>query len=81
MSTTALKIAGQVRLRVVVESDIPVFFEQQLEPEALRRARFRARDHSAFTAHWAKIMADPSGPLANRAVSGSSRRKHCQFRR
>jgi RimJ/RimL family protein N-acetyltransferase len=43
-----------------MESDLPVFFEQQLEPEANRMAAFPPRDHDAFLAHWAKILGDRS---------------------
>lgn len=41
-----------VRLREVLESDLPVFFEHQREPEANRMAAFPARDRDAFMTHW-----------------------------
>jgi len=44
-------------LRDVTESDLPILFEQQLDPEATAMAAFPARDHDAFMAHWKKIMA------------------------
>jgi RimJ/RimL family protein N-acetyltransferase len=47
-------------LRDVSESDLPIFYEQQLDPEATQMAAFPARDRDAFMAHWAKIMADES---------------------
>jgi RimJ/RimL family protein N-acetyltransferase len=47
-----------VALRNVIESDLPTFFEQQLEPEASAMAAFPARERMAFMAHWAKILAD-----------------------
>jgi RimJ/RimL family protein N-acetyltransferase len=47
-------------LREVTESDLPIFFEQQLDPDATRMAAFPARDREAFTAHWARILADAS---------------------
>jgi RimJ/RimL family protein N-acetyltransferase len=50
-------------LRDVVEADLPVFFDFQLDPDANHMAAFTARDPSdrqAFTAHWNKILADPS---------------------
>jgi RimJ/RimL family protein N-acetyltransferase len=50
----------EVFLRNVTQEDLPVFFSQQLDPEATRMAAFPARDRDAFTAHWTKIMADPS---------------------
>ncbi len=51
-------LAGHVRLRDVVEADLPIFFEQHLEPEAIRMAAFPPRDREAFMAHWAKILSD-----------------------
>jgi RimJ/RimL family protein N-acetyltransferase len=49
-----------VSLRDVTESDLPIFFEQQLDPEATEMAAFPSRDREAFMAHWAKIMVDDS---------------------
>jgi len=45
-------------LRDVIADDLPIFFEQQLEPEATQMAAFPARDRDAFMAHWAKILRD-----------------------
>jgi RimJ/RimL family protein N-acetyltransferase len=47
-----------ILLRDVTESDLPILFEQQLDPEATAMAAFPSRDHDAFMAHWKKIMAD-----------------------
>jgi RimJ/RimL family protein N-acetyltransferase len=48
-----------VTLRDVTDSDLPVFFEQQAEPDANQMAAFPARDREAFTAHWTKkILGD-----------------------
>jgi RimJ/RimL family protein N-acetyltransferase len=47
-------------LRDVVESDLPVFFEHQQDPEATAMADFPARDREAFDAHWERLLADPS---------------------
>ena len=44
-------------LRDVTESELPILFEQQLDPEATAMAAFPAREHDAFMAHWKKIMA------------------------
>jgi|SRR5919108_663237 RimJ/RimL family protein N-acetyltransferase len=49
-----------VQLRDVIESDLPIFFEQQLDPEANQMAAFPARNRDAFMTHWAKIMMDDS---------------------
>ncbi len=54
---------AEVSLRDVQESDLPVFFEQQLDPEASRMAAFPSRGRDAFMAHWAKIMADETTTL------------------
>jgi RimJ/RimL family protein N-acetyltransferase len=67
-------------LRDVVESDLPVFFEHQQDPEATAMADFPARDREAFDAHWARILADDTltkktivfeGQVAGNAVSWS----------
>jgi RimJ/RimL family protein N-acetyltransferase len=47
-----------VLLRDVTEDDLPIFFEQQLDPVATQMAAFPARDRQAFMAHWAKILDD-----------------------
>ena len=50
-------------LRNVVEDDLPSFFEFQLDPDANYMAAFIARDptdRAAFTAHWKKILAEPT---------------------
>lgn len=49
---------SEVRLRDVVEADLETFFEHQRDPEAVRMAAFAARDRAAFSAHWARILAD-----------------------
>ncbi|HNT26012.1 MAG TPA: GNAT family N-acetyltransferase [Anaerolineales bacterium] len=54
-------LSGKVRLRKVQKADLPTFFIQQMDPEAVYMAAFTAKDPSdwaAFQAHWAKIMAD-----------------------
>ena len=50
-------------LREVIDDDLPVFFDFQLDTDANYMAAFTARDptdREAFTAHWNKIMADPT---------------------
>ena len=51
---------SRVVLREVVDSDLPIFFEHQRDPEAVQMAAFPSRDHDAFTAHWAKLRRNPS---------------------
>jgi len=53
----------EILLRDVTESDLPVFFQQQFDPEATEMAAFPSRDREAFMAHWSKIMADDSNIL------------------
>jgi RimJ/RimL family protein N-acetyltransferase len=50
-------------LRDVIESDLPIFFEQQLDPVANQMAAFPARDRDAFMAHWVKILTDEANIL------------------
>jgi RimJ/RimL family protein N-acetyltransferase len=52
-------MADTIQLRDVRESDLPIFFEQQLEPVANRMAAFPARDKVAFLLHWkTKVLPD-----------------------
>ena len=46
-----------------MDSDLPILFEHQLDPDATRMAAFPSRDKDAFMAHWAKIMSDASVTL------------------
>jgi RimJ/RimL family protein N-acetyltransferase len=57
-------------LRDVIASDLPILFEQQLDPEASAMAAFPSRDRQAFDAHWAKIMADETVILRTIEVNG-----------
>jgi RimJ/RimL family protein N-acetyltransferase len=52
--------ADGVLLRDVEESDLPFFFEHQLDPEATRMADFPSRDRESFMAHWNRILEDES---------------------
>ncbi|HEX9037521.1 MAG TPA: GNAT family N-acetyltransferase [Ktedonobacterales bacterium] len=58
-----------VTLRAVEDADLPVFFEQQRDPDANFMAAFVAKDpndRDAFMDHWARIRADPGN--VNRTV-------------
>lgn len=57
---------NEIILRQIVETDLPLFFEHQVDPEAIRIAAFPARGREAFMAHWAKILADPA--VVTRAI-------------
>lgn len=47
-----------VRLRPVIDSDLPILYEQQRDPEAAWQADFQMREWEPFLAHWTKIRAD-----------------------
>ena len=59
-----------VSLRDVAEADLHVFFEHQLDPEAIQMAAFPARDHDAFFAHWNRILRDETGTVKTIVVDG-----------
>lgn len=53
--------ANSIRLRDVQEGDLPIFFEQQLDPDANYMAAFTAKDPTdkeAFMKHWTRILGD-----------------------
>lgn len=49
-------MSNMIRLRDITQSDLPIFFEHQRDPEAVEMAAFPSRDEDAFYKHWAKIM-------------------------
>ncbi|MFQ5420297.1 MAG: GNAT family N-acetyltransferase [Anaerolineae bacterium] len=58
-----METMNNITLRDVVETDLPIFFEFQLDPEANRMAAFTAKDpadREAFMAHWRRILAAAS---------------------
>ena len=59
-NTIPNSVAGQVTLRDVIDSDLPIFYEHQLEPDAVQMAAFPARDRDAFFAHWNRIRSNPT---------------------
>ncbi len=60
-----------VQLRDVDDVDLEVFFEQQREEEAVRRARFPARDRDRFLTHWrTKVLGNPTGHVQTVTVDG-----------
>ncbi len=51
-----------ISLRAVTDADLPIFYEQQLDPDATRMAAFPSRERTAFMAHWAnKVLVNPTG--------------------
>jgi len=57
---------SDVELREVDEADLAVFFEDQLDPVAIRMAAWNPRDRGAFMAHWTHILGD--GAVTARTV-------------
>lgn len=54
-------MSNHIKLRDVIESDLLVFFEQQLDTEAVQMAAFPSRDKESFMSHWKnKVLADDS---------------------
>lgn len=49
-----------VQLRDAAETDLPIFYRQQLEPEAIQMAALPTRAEDAFMSHWSKILFDDS---------------------
>ena len=61
----------EVRLRNVEPGDLPIFYEQQLDPDATRMAAFPARDRASFDAHWEKnILGNPDAIAQTILVDG-----------
>ncbi|MCP3099611.1 GNAT family N-acetyltransferase [Myxococcus sp. K15C18031901] len=56
-------------LRDVTEEDLPIFFEHQRDPEALRMAAFSSRERDAFMTHWRTNVLRP-GNLSRTIVMG-----------
>jgi len=50
----------EVRLRDVLEDDLPIFFEHQIDLAAVEMAAHPPRDQEAFQAHWTEILAKES---------------------
>jgi RimJ/RimL family protein N-acetyltransferase len=48
----------KILLRTPLETDLPILFEQQLDPQATSMASFPSRDRGPFMQHWEKIMND-----------------------
>ena len=60
-------------LRDVVEDDLLLFFDFQLDPDANYMAAFTAKnpnDREAFTAHWNKIMVEPTNIIRTIVCDG-----------
>ena len=61
-------------LRSVIEDDLPIFFQQQLDPEANAMAAFTSKnpaDREAFDAHWKRILNDATVIIRTIVVDGA----------
>jgi RimJ/RimL family protein N-acetyltransferase len=56
-------------LRNVTDEDLPIFFEHQRDPEALRMAAFPSRERDAFMTHWRTKVLRPEN-VARTIVMG-----------
>jgi RimJ/RimL family protein N-acetyltransferase len=65
-------MADSVQLRDVRGSDLPIFFEQQLEPVANRMAAFPARDTVAFLMHWKTTVLPDETSIKKTIVVGET---------
>lgn len=66
-------MTADVTLREVTDSDLPIFFEQEQDPDARYMAAFTSRDpcdREAFMAHWAKIRSDSDKVVRTILVDG-----------
>lgn len=50
------RVTGMIELRNVIESDLLIFYEHQLDPEATGMASFPTRSRDGFMAHWTKLL-------------------------
>lgn len=51
---------SEVRLREVLEEDLPVLYEHQADPAASRMAMVPIRSREDFFAHWKRLLGDPA---------------------
>ena len=65
---------SSIVLREVMMSDLPIFFDQQLDPEANWMAAFTRKDpadRDAFMAHWTRILEDEAITIQTILFNGS----------
>ncbi|MGQ3735704.1 GNAT family N-acetyltransferase [Bacillus sp. Fil] len=64
---------NEVKLRDIIEEDLPIFFEQQLDSTANYMAAFTAKDPTdkdSFFDHWTKIIADETITIKTILLNG-----------
>ncbi|MET0405592.1 MAG: GNAT family N-acetyltransferase [Cystobacter sp.] len=57
-------------LRDVSEEDLPLFFQHQRDPDALRMAAFSSRERDAFLTHWRTNVLRPENMTRTILVGG-----------
>jgi len=66
-----LKMRDDIQLRDIEPTDLPIFYEHQLDPDATRMAAFPPRDRAAFDAHWAtNVLGNPTAVKQTILVNG-----------
>jgi RimJ/RimL family protein N-acetyltransferase len=66
-------VIDHLRLRAVEPDDLPIFFENQLDPDANYMAAFTAKDpadRAAFDAFWARVLNDKTVIIRTILVNG-----------
>ena len=69
-----METTSSIVLREVMMSDLPIFFDQQLDPEANWMAAFTRKDpadRDTFMAHWMKILEDEATTIQTILFNGS----------
>jgi RimJ/RimL family protein N-acetyltransferase len=62
-----------IKIRKAIDSDLPIYFDFQLDTDFNHMAAFTSAnpsDRVAFDAHWAKIMINPNIPISTITVDG-----------
>ena len=49
---------AKITLRPVIEADLSIFFQQQLDPEAVALSAYPSKDRGEFMRHWEGILRD-----------------------
>lgn len=63
-----------LQLRTIIETDLPILFEQQQDADALFMAAFTAKDPAdwnVFLAHWRRILVDSTVIVRTIVVDGA----------
>lgn len=64
------QLPGTVTLREVIDTDLPIFYEHQCDPESVAMAGVPGREADAFDAHWVKVRANPEGIVRTIVADG-----------